>query len=68
MVELIREERPEIAHRLPRKDAIAPPQITAPFDTTLTQQIIGLKEYIPWQETILASLDEGLKLENGSQT
>jgi len=63
VVELIKEKKPELAHRLPRKDATPPVQISAPFDLSLTEKVLGLKEYIPWQETILAALDEGLKLE-----
>jgi len=63
VAELIREKRPELAHRLPRKDAIPPVQMSAPYDLSLTEKVIGLKEYIPWEETILASIDEGLKLE-----
>jgi len=62
-VELVREKRPELAHRLPRKDAIPPVQMSAPFDLSLTEKVLGLKEYIPWEETILAAIDEGLKLE-----
>ena len=63
-VEVIREKRPELSHRLPRKDAAAPAQMDAPFDTSLTEKVIGLKEYIPWEESLLAAIDEGLKLEN----
>jgi len=37
--------------------------MSAPFDLSLTEKVLGLKEYIPWEETILAAIDEGLKLE-----
>jgi hypothetical protein len=62
VVELIRKEHPELADRLP---TTAEPsfQFTAPFDLSLTESVLGLKEYIPWQETVLKSLDEGLKVE-----
>ena len=63
VAELIREKRPELAHRLPREDAIPPIQMSAPLDVSLTEEVLGLKEYIPWEETILAAIDEGLKLE-----
>ena len=63
VVDLIKEKRPELAHRLPRDDATPHVQMSAPFDLSLTEKVLGLKEYIPWQDTILASIDEGLKLE-----
>jgi len=63
VVEIIREKRPEVAHRLPKKGAKAPLQMTVTFDTSLTEKVLGLKEYLPFDQTILASLDEGLKLE-----
>lgn len=63
VVEIIRENRPELAHRLPRKDAKAPSQISVAFDLSLTEKVLGLKEYLPLDASVLASLDEGLKLE-----
>lgn len=61
VVALIRQERPELAHRLPTAEP--PMQFIAPLDLSLTERLMPSMEYIPWEETILQSLDEGLKLE-----
>lgn len=64
VVELIREKRPDLAHRLPSKDAIPPAQTTTDLDVSLTKEVLPeLKKYIPWEETVLAGIDEALRLE-----
>ncbi|KAJ3881955.1 hypothetical protein F5051DRAFT_500783 [Lentinula edodes] len=57
VADLIRRERPELAHRLPREDIEPPRQSDAPLDTSFAAKILGLKEYIPWEETVLAGVD-----------
>jgi hypothetical protein len=64
IADYIRTSHPDFASRLPSHDRQPPSgQIHIPVDLTLAGEILGLKEYIPWQETIEASLAEGLKLE-----
>ncbi|GAW10143.1 hypothetical protein F5879DRAFT_522775 [Lentinula edodes] len=57
VADLIRRERPELAHRLPREDIVPPKQSDAPLDTSFAAKVLGLKEYIPWEETVLAGVD-----------
>ncbi|KAJ4476791.1 hypothetical protein C8R41DRAFT_773286, partial [Lentinula lateritia] len=57
VADLIRRERPELAHRLPTQD-IVPPRLTdAPLDTSFAAEVLGLKDYIPWEDTVLAAVD-----------
>ncbi|KAJ3804754.1 hypothetical protein F5876DRAFT_82641 [Lentinula aff. lateritia] len=57
VADLIRRERPELANRLPTQD-IVPPRLTdAPLDTSFAAEVLGLKNYIPWEETVLATVD-----------
>ncbi|KAE9390400.1 hypothetical protein BT96DRAFT_1002307 [Gymnopus androsaceus JB14] len=57
--DLIRRERPELANRLPKEDDVPPKQTDAPLDTRFTAEVLGLKEYIPWEDTALAGIDAG---------
>ncbi|KAJ3814482.1 hypothetical protein F5876DRAFT_86417 [Lentinula aff. lateritia] len=57
VADLIRRERPELAHRLPKEDIVPPRQSDAPLDTSFAAKVLGLKEYIPWEETVLAGVD-----------
>ncbi|KAF5364843.1 hypothetical protein D9757_011278 [Collybiopsis confluens] len=61
VADLIRKERPELAHRLPKEDAVPPRQTQAPLDTRFAAEVLGLKEYIFWEETILAGIDAGVR-------
>lgn len=61
--ELVRVERPELASRLPHETAVPPAQTCAPLDLTFTKEVLGLKEYLPWQETMLGSLDDAVRWE-----
>ncbi|KAJ4487790.1 hypothetical protein J3R30DRAFT_849565 [Lentinula aciculospora] len=54
---LIRQERPGLACRLPREDIIPPRQSDAPLDTSFAAEVLGLKKCIPWEETALAAID-----------
>jgi len=64
VVELIRKERPDLADRVTTAEPSM--EMTAPYDLTRTEEVLGLKEYIPWEDTILASIDESLKLEKNA--
>ncbi|KAF5364988.1 hypothetical protein D9758_008191 [Tetrapyrgos nigripes] len=66
LADLVRRERPELAHKLPREDLERPVQTTAPIDLTFTEKELGFSEYYPWEETVLAALDSGLMLEKGN--
>ncbi|KIK65250.1 hypothetical protein GYMLUDRAFT_220537 [Collybiopsis luxurians FD-317 M1] len=63
VADLIRRERPELAHRLPREDAVPPKQTDAPLDTRFAAEVLGITEYIPWEETVLAGIDAGVAWE-----
>jgi len=64
IVLLIKREFPELEERLPSDDAPAPTnQMTAKYETTLTEEVLGLNHYIPWEQTILESVRECLRLE-----
>lgn len=65
--EVVREKRPDLAARLPSDSAVPPPQTNAPYDTSLAEELIGLKSYIPWEETILATIEESLRFEEASK-
>ncbi|KAJ7598477.1 hypothetical protein C8J56DRAFT_1020296 [Mycena floridula] len=62
-VDLIRERRPELADRLPPASVVPPGQTTAPLDLTLAKEILGLESYIPWEETMIATIDLRLRWE-----
>jgi len=63
-VELLAEARPELKVRLPvitgKEPAIAP---FATLDTGATEAGLGLKDYIRWQDTILDTIDDMLRVE-----
>jgi len=63
IAEVIRTQRPELADRLPSSDIPPPDQMSYVPDLTLARDILGLKEYIPWEDTILKTIDVGLILE-----
>jgi nucleoside-diphosphate-sugar epimerase len=62
-VEVIKKAHPELAPRLPSADAVPPAQTDAPLDTTFAREVLGLKEYIPWQESVLAAIEVCLEHE-----
>lgn len=63
VAEVIRRRRPEVSGRLPNDDAKLMAQTTAPLDLDFAKEVLGMGEYINWEETVLASLDESLRWE-----
>jgi nucleoside-diphosphate-sugar epimerase len=63
-VELLAEARPELKGRLPvitgKEPAIRP---FASLDASATEAGLGLKNYIRWQDTILDTIDDMLRVE-----
>ena len=63
-VELIAQARPELKGRLPvitGKEPPLPPY--AILDTSATENILGLKNYVKWQDTVLDTIDDLLRVE-----
>jgi len=63
-IEVIAEARPELKGRLPAitgKEAPLPP--VAILDTSVTENILGLKNYVKWQDTVLDTIDDLLRVE-----
>ncbi|KAK7022938.1 hypothetical protein VNI00_016828 [Paramarasmius palmivorus] len=56
-VEVVKETHPELEHRLPAPDATLPAQTDAPMDLSFTIEVLGMKEYIPWEKSIIAALE-----------
>jgi nucleoside-diphosphate-sugar epimerase len=63
-VEFLGQARPELKGRLPvitgKEPAVAP---GARFDTSATETILGLKNYVKWQDTIVDTIDDMLRVE-----
>uniref|UniRef100_A0A0W0G1Z2 NAD-dependent epimerase/dehydratase domain-containing protein n=1 Tax=Moniliophthora roreri TaxID=221103 RepID=A0A0W0G1Z2_MONRR len=55
----------KLANRVPPEDAECPAQTCAPLDDRSTKEALGLREYVPWERTIVntvdACLEEGMK-------
>ncbi|KAL6808638.1 hypothetical protein J3E69DRAFT_378243 [Trichoderma sp. SZMC 28015] len=64
VADMVRKRRPELAPRMPGKDAIPPTQTEAPLDTSLAQKLLGF-EYRQWEEMFLTGIDECLKWDAG---
>jgi nucleoside-diphosphate-sugar epimerase len=63
-IELIAKARPELKGRLPVVTGNEPP--VPPFatlDTSATGNILGLKNYVKWQDTLLDTVDDLLRVE-----
>ncbi|KAJ3833665.1 hypothetical protein F5878DRAFT_632367 [Lentinula raphanica] len=60
---LIRSKKPELAGRLPKETSVPGPQTSAPMDTTFAKEVLGMKDYIPQEETFLATVDVVLEWE-----
>jgi nucleoside-diphosphate-sugar epimerase len=63
-IELIGKARPELKGRLPvvtGNEAPVPP--FAALDTSATENILGLKNYVKWQDTVLDTVDNLLRVE-----
>jgi hypothetical protein len=64
-IELVKKERPELTSRLPKEDLEPTPQTVAPMDSSFAAEVLGLKEYIPWQTSFLDNLDTCIEWEKG---
>ena len=63
-VEFIARARPELKARLPvvtGNERPVPP--FAALDTSATENILGLKNYVKWQDTVLDTIDDLLRVE-----
>ena len=63
-VELLAQARPELKGRLPvvtGKEPAVPPYIRV--DTSATETILGLKNYVKWEDTVLDTVDDILRVE-----
>jgi nucleoside-diphosphate-sugar epimerase len=63
-IEFIAQARPELKGRLPvitGKEAPMPP--FAIFDTSATEKILGFRNYVKWQDTVLDTVDDLLRVE-----
>jgi len=61
--ELLAEKRPELKERLPvagRKPTLGP---VARLDTSKTESVLGMKNYVKWQDTVLDTVDDLLRVE-----
>ena len=63
-IEFLAQARPELKERLPVITGNEPPvQPFATLDTSTTGSVLGLKDYIKWQDTILDTVDDLLRIE-----
>jgi nucleoside-diphosphate-sugar epimerase len=63
-IEFIAQARPELKGRLPVITGKEPP--VPPFailDTSATENILGLRNYVEWQDTVLDTIDDLLRVE-----
>ena len=63
-VEFLAQARPELKGRLPvitGKEPAVPPFAT--LDTSATETILGLKSYVKWQDTVLDTIDDLVRVE-----
>ena len=63
ITEFLRKARPELKGRLPKETDTPPRMMNAPLDLSFTEDALGLKEYIPWTETVLENIDQVLRWE-----
>lgn len=63
-IELIGKARPELKGRLPVVTGNEAPVPTfAALDTSASENILGLKNYVKWQDTVLDTVDDLLRVE-----
>jgi nucleoside-diphosphate-sugar epimerase len=63
-IEFIAQAKPELKGRLPVITGKEPP--VPPFailDTSATENILGLRNYVEWQDTVLDTIDDLLQIE-----
>ncbi|KAN0127437.1 hypothetical protein V8E53_014774 [Lactarius tabidus] len=62
--QLLAEKRPELKDRLPaitgKEPALGP---VATLDTSKTESVLGMKNYVKWQDTVLDTIDDLLRVE-----
>ncbi|TCD70325.1 hypothetical protein EIP91_003954 [Steccherinum ochraceum] len=63
LVELITNERPELAHRINEAVKAAPDNLTPCIDNKRLKEVLGL-EVLPWKKTVLDSVDAIMKVED----
>lgn len=61
-IELIAKMRPQLQHRLPKYEE-ANAQPCASLDTSSARQILGIKRYRGWRETVLETIDSLIRME-----
>jgi nucleoside-diphosphate-sugar epimerase len=62
--EFIAQVRPELKGRLPVITGAEPPAPPfARFDTSATENILGLRNYVKWQDTVLDTIDDLVRVE-----
>ena len=65
-VALLAEKRPELKERLPVVTGREPPLgPVAKLDTSKTESVLGMENYIKWQDTVLDTIDDQLRIEKG---
>ena len=63
-VELLAEKRPELRERLPViKTGSSDLGQVATLDTSKTESVLGMKNYVKWQDTVLDTVDDLLRVE-----
>ena len=63
-VALLAEKRPELKERLPVVTGKEPPLgPVATLDTSKTESVLGMKNYVKWQDTVLDTIDDQLRVE-----
>jgi len=63
-IAFIAQARPELKGRLPVITGKEPPvQPFVTLDTSTTEAVLGLKDYVKWQDTILDTIDDLLRIE-----
>jgi nucleoside-diphosphate-sugar epimerase len=65
-VALLAEKRPELKERLPVVTGKEPPLgPAAKLDTSNTENVLGMKNFVKWQDTVLDTIDDQLRIEKG---
>ena len=61
---MLKEKRPELKDRLPVITGNEPPLgPIATLDTSKTESVLGLRDYVKWQDTVLDTIDDLLRVE-----
>ncbi|KAJ3760464.1 hypothetical protein EV360DRAFT_68675 [Lentinula raphanica] len=60
---LVKKRKPELASRLPKETSVPGPQTSAPMDTTFANEVLGMRSYIPQEETFIEAVNVVLQWE-----